>query len=143
MLKEIIPSKFKIVDGNCSGDSQSFNGLVVLNDYFCLRVCDIDTFNDCLFPDAIHNISFCIEDIEFNSFFSLSDCRHSIFTSVILLYHVHNIHSICSVCAVRSAFCVLLMPTVLLFVFNALLPSVAALHLTFKFCEDGTVRSSP
>ena len=89
MLKEIIPSKFKIVDGNCSGDSQSFNGLVVLNDYFCLRVCDIDTFNDCLFPDAIHNISFCIEDIEFNSFFSLSDCRHSIFTSVILLYHVH------------------------------------------------------
>lgn len=58
MLKEIIPSKFKIVDGNCSGDSQSFNGLVVLNDYFCLRVCDIDTFNDCLFPDAIHNIFF-------------------------------------------------------------------------------------
>lgn len=53
------------------------------------------------------------------------------------------IHSICSVCAVRSAFCVLLMPTVLLLVFNALLPSVAALHLTFKFCEDGTVRSSP
>lgn len=56
---------------------------------------------------------------------------------------VHNIHSICSVCAVRSAFCVLLMPTVLLLVFNALLLSVAALHLTFKFCEDGTVRSSP
>lgn len=37
MLKEIIPSKFKIVDGNCSGDSQSFNGLVVLNDYLAMH----------------------------------------------------------------------------------------------------------
>ena len=46
------------------------------------------------------------------------------------------IHSICSVCAVRSAFCVLLMPTVLLLVFNMLLPSVAALH----FGRCGIVR---
>ena len=77
MLKEIIPSKFKIVDGNCSGDSQSFNGLVVLNDYFCLRVCDIDTFI-LLYHVHIHS-------------FNMLDVRCTV--SVLCLANAHSIAS--------------------------------------------------
>ncbi len=69
MLKEIIPSKFKIVDGNCSGDSQSFNGLVVLNDYFACGYVILTPSMIASFQMLSTTFFFCIEDIEFNSFF--------------------------------------------------------------------------